>query len=1008
MKSGKPEAEEGTPALSYWDVLKHLHGLLEDHGDAALQEIVSDDSSEDSQCVSRRTLLKCMAASISLAGLTACRRPVETILPYVDPPERMVPGVPRHYATTMPLALSAYGLVVKSVDGRPIKIEGNPLHPSTAGASNVLMQAAILGLYDPDRSQAVQHDGEEKPWDDFAAAWQALEPIHLENGGSGLAVLSESFSSPTLTRLKAAFRTRFPDALWANFDPTSDENVFNGIELATGRMVQPAYAFEKAKVILSLDSDFLLTDTENVAHAQGFAKARRVTSTKDSMNRLYVAESAYSLTGANADHRMRIRSGDVRGLVVQLLGRLQKQGLDIEAPGGMTQGNEVAGADHQWIEVVAKDLLAHRGEGLIIAGSQQPPGVHALAFALNDALGNVGATVTYHEFQDSSHSRLEALRDLVAAMNDGSISTLVILSGNPVYNAPVDLDFTTALAKVDHVIHLSPYVDETSRVANWHVPETHFLEAWGDARAVGGPLSVIQPLIRPLFGAKSPLEVLGLMTGEPAVSGYDQVRKTWRTYLGETDFDKQWNRVLHDGLLAGSKLPSVTPTLRQAALAEAISMIEEEPSSLEIVFRRSPAVYDGRFANNGWLQELPDAVTKITWDNVAAMSPKTAADHGVRNEDRVRIHYRDRSVETPVWIVPGHADNSVSVTLGYGRRSVGRVGDDVGADMFAIRTSEAPEFDSGLRLETIGTRHPLAGTQDHATMEGRPIVREASLDHYRDHPDFAHAHGSHATGPGLFQDPVDWHQGYQWGMTIDLSTCTGCNACVVACQSENNVPIVGRKQVKLGREMHWLRIDRYFTGLGSESAGHADDPQMVFQPMPCQHCETAPCEQVCPVAATTHDSEGLNVMVYNRCIGTRYCSNNCPYKVRRFNYFDLTRHMPEVMKLAQNPDVTVRSRGVMEKCSFCLQRITAAKKQAKMDGHEVRDGDVQTACQQSCPVRAIRFGRIDDPASLVTQNKSSDRNYDLLGDLNTRPRVSYLAKLRNPHPELKDRDEAEH
>ncbi len=495
------------------------------------------------------------------------------------------------------------------------------------------------------------------------------------------------------------------------------------------------------------------------------------------------------------------------------------------------------------------------------------------------------------------------------------------------------------------------------------------------------------------------------MTGEPAVSGYDQVRTTWRTHLGETDFDKQWNRVLHDGLLEDSELPSVSATLRQGALTEAASKVEEGNDALEIVFRRSPTVYDGRFANNGWLQELPDAVTKLTWDNVAAMSPKTAEDQGVRNEDLVRIHYRGRSVEAPVWIVSGHADNSVSVTLGYGRRSVGRVGDNVGVDMYAIRTSEAPDIDGGLRLEKIGTKHPLAGTQDHASMEGRPIVREASLDHYRDHPDFAHGHGAHAAaGPGLFSDPVDYQQGNQWGMTIDLSTCTGRNACVVACQSENNVPIVGKKQVKLGREMHWLRMDRYFTGTSSEGAGQADDPQMVFQPMPCQHCETAPCEQVCPVAATVHDSEGLNVMVYNRCIGTRYCSNNCPYKVRRFNYFNLTKHMPEVMKLAQNPDVTVRSRGVMEKCSFCVQRISAAKKRAKKEGHEVRDGDVRTACQQSCPAGAIQFGRIDDPASLVTHNKLSDRNYDLLGDLDTRPRVSYLAKLRNPHPELTGSD----
>jgi molybdopterin-containing oxidoreductase family iron-sulfur binding subunit len=594
-------------------------------------------------------------------------------------------------------------------------------------------------------------------------------------------------------------------------------------------------------------------------------------------------------------------------------------------------------------------------------------------------------------------------------MNKGEISSLVILGGNPVYNAPVDLEFTKASKKVASVVHLSPYVDETSLVANWHVPETHFLEAWGDARAIGGPLSVIQPLIRPLFGAKSAVEVLGLMAGEPAVSGYDQVRTTWRAHLGEADFDKRWERVLHDGVLPGSELPPVTATLQPAALEGALAKLGEDNGQLEVVFRRSTTVHDGRFANNGWLQELPDAVTKLTWDNVAAMSPKTAADLGVRNEDQVRLHHRNRTVETPVWIVPGHADNSVSVTLGYGRRSVGRVGNNVGVDMYAIRTSEAPDIGGDVRLEKIEKRHELAGTQEHATMEGRAIVREASLDYYRKHPDFAHGHGAHGTaGPGLFKDPVDWHKGYQWGMAIDLSTCTGCNACIVACQSENNVPIVGKEQVRRGREMHWLRVDRYFTQPVSEGAGHADEPQVVFQPLPCQHCETAPCEQVCPVAATTHDSEGLNVMVYNRCIGTRYCSNNCPYKVRRFNFFSYTDHLPEVMKLAQNPDVTVRSRGVMEKCSFCLQRLSAAKKKAKREGRDVGDGDVKTACQQSCPVEAIQFGRIDDPASLVARSKLSDRNYELLGELNTRPRVSYLAKLRNPHPELTGRDEAGH
>ncbi len=980
------------------------------------REFIAENPSELPDGISRRGMLKLMAASVSLAGLTACRRPLETIVPYVTPPEQLLPGVSRYYSTTMPLGLSAYGLVVESHEGRPIKIEGNPRHPSTLGASSALIQAAILGLYDPDRSQSVQLAGVPKVWTDFVAAWQALEQTHLEDQGAGLALLSESFSSPTLARLKSSFLLRFPRAQWVTYEPTGAENVFDGLELAAGQAYQPAYRFERAKVIFSLDADFLLTDTENVAHARGFAAGRSIQSKDDSMNRLYVAESAFSLTGANADHRLRIQSGRIGGLLVAVAAELKRLGLDVSIPGADAPDSGLPDVDPKWIQVVAKDLLANRGEGIIVAGDQQPAAVHAAVFALNKALGNVGTAITYHDLTDASISRLPELGGLVDAMEGGDVSTLIILGGNPAYNAPADLRFAERLSKVKTIIHMGPYLDETARLAHWHVPETHFLEAWGDARAVGGPASVIQPLILPLFGAHSAVEMLGVLSGGGDLPGYDHVRATSTETLGQTDFEKRWRRILHDGLLDGSKLPPVNPVLRPSALSDAVLAIQEaagdvaeEKGSLEIVFHRSPAVFDGRFANNGWLQELPDAVTKVTWDNVAVMNPRTAREQGLRNEDVALLRYRDRAVELPVWVVPGHADGTVSVTLGYGRRSAGRIGNNVGVDLYAIRTAEAPGFDSGLRLEPTGRTQPLACTQDHGSMEGRAIVREATLSQYREQPDFAHQAEAHAPGGGpLFKDPVDWGQGNQWGMTIDLTTCIGCNACMVGCQSENNVAIVGKEQVVEGREMHWVRVDRYFTSpvaeVGTENAhdaeGVPEDPQIVFQPLPCQHCETAPCEQVCPTAATVHDHEGLNVMVYNRCIGTRYCLNNCPYKVRRFNYFELTKHLPEVMKLAQNPDVTVRSRGVMEKCTFCLQRINAGKRQAKREGRQVGDADVQPACQQSCPVGAIRFGNINDPASLVTQSKQNERNYDLFGDINTRPRVSYLAKVRNPHPDL--------
>ncbi|HEX6229970.1 MAG TPA: 4Fe-4S dicluster domain-containing protein, partial [Solirubrobacterales bacterium] len=660
--------------------------------------------------------------------------------------------------------------------------------------------------------------------------------------------------------------------------------------------------------------------------------------------------------------------------------------------------------------------------------------------------------------KDAALPSLGSLSSLVSAMKDGGVRTLVILGGNPVFDAPADLDFAAAMAKVPHTIALGHTVDETSSRAEWHIPRAHYLESWGDARAAGGTLSVVQPLILPLFGGRTAVEVLGLMVSGEARPGYDIVRETWNPILGEAGFDAKWNRVLHDGLLPGSELPEVVPDLAGEPLAELARLRaggasasapsatarqagapaqaageagteSSEPAAagmaggLEVVFVPSPSLHDGRFANDGWLQELPDPLTKLTWDNPALVSPGTAEGLGIASEDVVRLEHAGRSLELPVWIVPGMADGVVALTLGYGRRHAGRIGSGVGFDTFTVRTSEAPGFQNGVGLTRVGRRSPLSATQDHGSMEGRPLVRESTLDELRlesaSHPVTAEgAHGgepSHApdggggAGPsresalGVFQeDPHHfslwkehtYDQGHQWGMTIDLNACIGCNACMVACQSENNVPVVGKDQVAKGREMHWLRVDRYFSGEPSGS------PEVVFQPVPCMHCEDAPCEQVCPVAATVHDREGLNVMVYNRCIGTRYCSNNCPYKVRRFNFFNFTKHTPEILQLAMNPDVTVRARGVMEKCSYCTQRVNRAKIDAKLAGRELRDGDVKTACQQACPASAIEFGDLRDRASRVATAKADPRNYALLDELNTRPRTTYLAKVRNPNPDL--------
>jgi molybdopterin-containing oxidoreductase family iron-sulfur binding subunit len=731
-----------------------------------------------------------------------------------------------------------------------------------------------------------------------------------------------------------------------------------------------------------------------------------------------------------ADHRLRLESRQIAPLLAALAARLAPPA----AGAASLTGAGVPGVDSRWIDVLAKDLLANRGKGLIVAGERQPAAVHAAVCALNTYLGNTGRTVSYYETKDAALPSVSSLASLVSAINAGAVQTLVVLGGNPVFDAPADLDFASAMAKVAHTIALAHTVDETSSRAEWHIPRAHYLESWGDARAAGGTLSVVQPLILPLFGGRTPVEVLGLIAGGGDRPGYDIVRETWNPILGEGEFDRKWNRVLHDGFLSGSELPEVVPAFTAEPFAElgrlrvggASGSVQSgtagqaapgSPGDLEIVFLPSPSLHDGRFANDGWLQELPDPLTKLTWDNPVLVSSKTAETLGLASQDLVRLEYGGRSLELPVWLLPGMADGVVALTLGYGRSHAGRIGSGVGFDAFSVRSSTAPGFDSGVRLTKLARTYPLSATQEHGSMEGRPVVHESTLTELRAKPAAgAEAENAHAgdspqapegggvpSALGVFpEDPHHfslwkehtYDQGHQWGMTIDLNACIGCNACMVACQSENNVPVVGKAQVAKGREMHWIRVDRYFSGEPDGS------PEMVFQPVPCMHCEDAPCEQVCPVAATVHDGQGLNVMVYNRCIGTRYCSNNCPYKVRRFNFFNLTKGTPDILKLAMNPDVTVRARGVMEKCTYCTQRINRVRIDARLAGRELRDGDVKTACQQACPASAIEFGNLRDGSSRVVKAKADPRNYALLEELNTRPRTTYLAKVRNPNPDL--------
>jgi MoCo/4Fe-4S cofactor protein with predicted Tat translocation signal len=1036
-----------TPTPTYWRSLAQLEERPESR--AFLEREFPEGASELTDGVTRRDMMMLLGASLSLAGLAACRRPVEEIVPFVTAPEEIVPGIPRYYATTMPFRRSAYGLIVESHEGRPTKIEGNPSHPSTLGASSSRVQASVLNLYDPDRSQAVTQQRARKSWADFVSAWGKLAETHNGDGGAGLAVLSESFSSPTLARLATELRTRYPKMQWATYDAVSDENRLAGLRSATGRDVDLMLRFEQAAVVLALDADPLLTDPEMIRHARGFAAGRRAgtaaaapstssgqapstssgqapstesgqapsTGLPQGMNRLYAVEGVYSLTGAMADHRLRLESRQIGAFVAALAARLGAAGAGATS----AAGGGVPGVDPRWIDALAKDLLANRGKCLIVVGERQPAAIHAAVCALNTSLGNTGKTVSYYETKDAALPSVDALVSLVSAINAGTIKTLVILGGNPVFDAPADLDFASAMAKVPHTIALGHTVDETSSRAEWHIPRAHYLESWGDARAVGGTLSVVQPLILPLFGGRTPVEVLGLMVAGEDRPGYDIVRETWKPILTEAEFDKKWNRVLHDGFLAGSELPEVVPGAagQPPAASGGATGSGAAPGgssgSLEVVFLPSPSIHDGRFANDGWLQELPDPLTKLTWDNPALVSRQTANSLGLANGDLVRVDYAGRSLELPVWLLPGMADGVVALTLGYGRSHAGRIGSGVGFNTYTLRGSKATGFDSGVSLTKVGRTYPLSATQEHGSMEGRPIVRESTLSALRSKPQAdtgehkpdsqkPSAEGAHgaaspeAAGKGshhisLWKEHA-YDQGHQWGMTIDLNACIGCNACMVACQSENNVPVVGKVQVAKGREMQWLRVDRYFSG---DPDGN---PEMVFQPVPCMHCEDAPCEQVCPVAATVHDAQGLNVMVYNRCIGTRYCSNNCPYKVRRFNFFNFTKDTPEILKLAMNPDVTVRARGVMEKCTYCTQRINRVRIDARLAGREIRDGDVKTACQQACPASAIEFGDLRDQSSRVVKAKADPRNYALLEELNTKPRTTYLAKVRNPNPDL--------
>jgi len=1019
-----------TSKPTYWKSLAELEQSPE-FLELAAREFAAPLDQEPPNSPGRRRFMQIMGASMSLAGLDACRWREDKILPLSRRPEGTIPGSSRYFATAMEINGNAVGLYASSYDGRPIKIEGNPAHPDSLGAAGAFHQATVLGLYDPDRSDSVVSGAgaARKPssWAEFGKALGELSGALRTSGGAGLRVLAERSSSPSLAEQKRRLLAAFPQAKWVTFEPTAFDGPRAGSVLAFGKAYRSHYAFDAARVVVTLDADVV-----HPTFPAGLANARALTKNRapeaGEMNRVYAIESCVTLTGGISDHRLALKATLIKpalayldALISAKASPLPELGAAQDKPAAeFLKDAKVA----KFLDNVAADLLANVGHGVLVAGAHQPAEVHALVHRLNALLGNVGRTVIYTEDTGAeAQSDVAALKALTEELNGGKVEALLILGGNPVFTAPVDLGFGDALAKAKTSIHLSLYEDETSQRSSWHLPAAHYLESWGDAQSWNGTLSIVQPLIAPLHGGKSALEVVALFAGEKEPNALELVRAS----RPELQNDRVWRNALANGVVAGTAAPSAQPALKalgKVTLAEAeLGALGGANGKLELVFSIDPKIIDGRYANNAWLQELPESMTKLTWDNAVMISPRTAKELGVSDADSLTISVGNRQITVLALIAPGHADGSLRITLGHGRTAAGHVGglvsesiDPVGANAYLLRSSEGYEIATNVSVQSHGTvLYRVPSTQDiytigevgqEGTQDRLPaLVREGTLEEFKKDPKFVEEIVEHNPLLSLWVPPVSY-DGHKWGMSIDLNKCIGCSACVTACQAENNIPVVGKENVAKGREMLWLRVDRYYKG-------EPEDAEVSFQPIPCQQCENAPCEQVCPVGATMHSHEGLNDMVYNRCIGTRYCSNNCPYKVRRFNYFNynidtigVTPFTPtddpkaKVKAMVFNPEVTVRSRGVMEKCTFCVQRIQNVKIKAKNVKRPVEDGEIKTACQQTCPTGAIVFGDLNDGKAQVTSLQRLPRSYALLGELNNKPRVQYLARIKNPNPAL--------
>ncbi len=1029
-------------------------------------------ASEYPQGISRRRWMQLMGASFALASVAGCRWETERIAPFANRPEGYIPGKPLHYATTIEWAGAPRHLLVTNYDGRPIKLEGNPEHPGSLGATDGLTQAATLTLYDPDRSQGVvkrkppqsklaESNVEQSTWAAFDEYAAQLMARYRQNNGEGFAVLMEPSSSLSREALLGRLAEALPAARFFEYTPLGDEAAQAGAEQAFGRPLRTHYQLAKAKVIATFDCDLLCHHPNATRYARDWAATRDLAgqdAAHAEMSRMYAVESQFSVTGAAADHRVPVRSSDIGSALSKLRDDVADRlaGNVPAEPAGLAEWQTIRAANDRKIAegakadeleqlpplsrdmllwCLAEDLVNNQGEGVIAVGARQAPELHAMAHELNSLLGNIGATVTFTELPEPAVAR-GTIVELAQAMGEGTIKALLVLDGNPAYDAPADLELVEKLKGIPDSIRVGYYLDETSLACQWHLPECHPLERWDDALSYEGVVSVGQPMVDPLVDARSPLEILAKLV-EDKREPQQIVRETLTAALGGTLDDDAWKTLLHDGFAAGPIAVAATPTLVDGLEVSA----RVAAAGLEVVFTPSSSTYDGRLANNGWLQETPDYMTKVVWDNVAVVSPYTARKTlNVRQNDIIELTLGGESVRLPVYILPGQANDSIGVALGYGRTAAGRVGgstpehavatgrghDDVaervGVDTYRLRTSGTMLAALGVEAKPTGQRYPLATTQDHFAIdevglniaENRigMLVREGILEEYHQNPEFAADRIHQMKVPQLWDQPDFREATNAWGMAVDLNKCIGCNACVVACQAENNVPVVGREQVRIGRQMHWIRIDRYFAGDISNwfeenekvADVEAQSPQVATQMLTCQQCERAPCEEVCPVAATTHSEEGLNDMAYNRCVGTRYCANNCPYKVRRFNYFHNTGYMEkkenQLMQLVLNPEVTVRTRGVMEKCTFCVQRIAAARQQVRITGEPIVDGTVTPACAQACATQAITFGDLNDTDSRVSKAHADSRAYDLLTELKTKPRNRYLAKVRNPHPRL--------